>query len=401
MDNSSSSGCKRCNCKKSRCLKLYCECFADGMYCDESCSCQECINQEVYEDTVQLAREQIQSRNPIAFHSKIQQANEDTGNSSEDGGPHFTPSSARHKRGCHCKKSKCSKKYCECYQAHVGCSEGCQCEGCENVYGRQGENAGMKDVVIKQVSNEVPVGSSGEKLKRTDEPEFLLHNDPSFPHNLAPMPHFLQPSGYRAAHDPEPTMLTPFEMLAGSSFHANNRGINNEMLSSIPFGMHSDPGRVLIDQFSPINEFGNVNLPAMPSSGNWLDSTNAQIISESSQVPTARSLDWLSSHLDPMTHFQGDKFLGVDDDVYSMANISIPKIVTESHTPPDAVNMVSPTEKRVSIPCTYETMLSPNSSGGVTTSQKYTLQAGTSFTPRTPSVGSKSVDHQTKNDSQL
>lgn len=28
----------------------------------------------------------------------------------------MTPSSARHKRGCNCKKSMCLKKYCECYQ---------------------------------------------------------------------------------------------------------------------------------------------------------------------------------------------------------------------------------------------------------------------------------------------
>ncbi|KAJ4866477.1 Protein tesmin/TSO1-like CXC 3 [Raphanus sativus] len=27
-----------------------------------------------------------------------------------------TPASARHKRGCNCKKSNCLKKYCECYQ---------------------------------------------------------------------------------------------------------------------------------------------------------------------------------------------------------------------------------------------------------------------------------------------
>jgi len=27
-----------------------------------------------------------------------------------------TPASARHKRGCNCKKSLCLKKYCECFQ---------------------------------------------------------------------------------------------------------------------------------------------------------------------------------------------------------------------------------------------------------------------------------------------
>nr|GEY20171.1 protein tesmin/TSO1-like CXC 5 [Tanacetum cinerariifolium] len=29
---------KQCNCKLSRCLKLYCECFASGIYCD-GCNC--------------------------------------------------------------------------------------------------------------------------------------------------------------------------------------------------------------------------------------------------------------------------------------------------------------------------------------------------------------------------
>ena len=34
---------KKCNCKKSKCLKLYCECFAAGAFCDQ-CSCQNCQN---------------------------------------------------------------------------------------------------------------------------------------------------------------------------------------------------------------------------------------------------------------------------------------------------------------------------------------------------------------------
>ncbi|KAJ6846956.1 protein tesmin/TSO1-like CXC 2 [Iris pallida] len=32
---------------------------------------------------------------------------------------------------------KLSKKYCECYQAGVGCSTSCRCEGCKNAFGRK------------------------------------------------------------------------------------------------------------------------------------------------------------------------------------------------------------------------------------------------------------------------
>lgn len=36
------------------------------------------------------------------------------------------------KRGCKCKKTKCLKKYCECYHKKEKCGVFCKCEGCEN-----------------------------------------------------------------------------------------------------------------------------------------------------------------------------------------------------------------------------------------------------------------------------
>ncbi|CAM6047650.1 unnamed protein product [Sphagnum compactum] len=131
----SGESCKRCNCKKSKCLKLYCECFAAGIYCVSSCACQECFNKPEFEETVLNTRQQIESRNPLAFAPKIVQAAKASPRTGED--TMDTPASARHKRGCNCKKSLCLKKYCECYQAGVGCSEGCRCEGCKNMYGRK------------------------------------------------------------------------------------------------------------------------------------------------------------------------------------------------------------------------------------------------------------------------
>lgn len=127
--------CKRCNCKKSKCLKLYCECFAAGLYCVEPCSCQDCFNKPVHEDTVLQTRKQIESRNPLAFAPKVIRSSDYVPEFGDESNK--TPASARHKRGCNCKKSSCLKKYCECFQGGVGCSISCRCEGCKNTFGRK------------------------------------------------------------------------------------------------------------------------------------------------------------------------------------------------------------------------------------------------------------------------
>ncbi|PKA66089.1 Protein tesmin/TSO1-like CXC 2 [Apostasia shenzhenica] len=128
-------GCKRCKCKKSKCLKLYCECFAAGVYCVEPCSCQGCFNKPIHEETVLATRKQIESRNPLAFAPKVIRPPEHDQDMGEDSNK--TPGSSRHKNGCNCKKSNCLKKYCECYQGGVGCSFSCRCDSCKNAFGRK------------------------------------------------------------------------------------------------------------------------------------------------------------------------------------------------------------------------------------------------------------------------
>ncbi|GER32494.1 tesmin/TSO1-like CXC domain-containing protein, partial [Striga asiatica] len=98
-------GCKRCNCKKSKCLKLYCDCFAAGIYCAEPCACQDCFNTPEHEATVIETRQKIESRDPLAFAPRVVQ------------------------------------------RAKVGCSDGCRCEGCQNVFGQKGVMVARKSAV--------------------------------------------------------------------------------------------------------------------------------------------------------------------------------------------------------------------------------------------------------------
>jgi len=54
---------KPCNCKQSKCLKLYCECFAAGTYC-QNCNCVSCCNTKENEDLRQEAIKATIKRNP-------------------------------------------------------------------------------------------------------------------------------------------------------------------------------------------------------------------------------------------------------------------------------------------------------------------------------------------------
>lgn len=62
---------RACNCRNSKCLKLYCECFASGRYCN-LCNCSNCMNNKEHEAARSKAIETILERNPNAFRPKIQ-----------------------------------------------------------------------------------------------------------------------------------------------------------------------------------------------------------------------------------------------------------------------------------------------------------------------------------------
>ena len=99
-----------CGCSRTKCLKLYCECFSNNRYC-KNCNCKKCKNKPEYEELINKTKLAIVERNPIAFREDL---------------------SATYK-ACHCKRSNCKKKYCECFEFGMPCTSNCKCEGCQNL----------------------------------------------------------------------------------------------------------------------------------------------------------------------------------------------------------------------------------------------------------------------------
>ena len=108
---------KPCNCTKSMCLKLYCECFANGHFCND-CNCINCHNNVEFDADRSKAIKSCLDRNPSAFKPKIGRGCDDN---------------RTHQKGCNCKRSGCLKNYCECYEARIPCTSKCKCIGCKNI----------------------------------------------------------------------------------------------------------------------------------------------------------------------------------------------------------------------------------------------------------------------------
>ncbi|XP_057960095.1 protein tesmin/TSO1-like CXC 2 [Malania oleifera] len=421
-------GCKRCNCKKSKCLKLYCECFAAGMYCSEPCACNGCFNKPEYEDKVLETRQQIESRNPLAFAPKIVRRNNLTPTISVEEGNYLTPSLPRHKKGCNCKRSMCLKKYCECYQANVGCSDACRCEGCKNAYGRK-EDYDLISNVGKSASDERLADTCDEeKLEIAAFQNNFLNTELCNPQNLTPVtPLFqcLEMDGSKfqlpsRRHAPSPESdVTIFSSYEKSPRSPRNSDTNHshlktgEMLDMDSCHQESYHGRAAVDPVTPRCALANIchlaplpNVPrtalassALSKTRQWITSSQSQLCPESSRPSSSGSLRWRSSPSTPMSQLGTAKFLqGLDFNkrLCDILEDDMPEILKDAPAPTEAVKVSSPNRKRVSPPHGCLQQLESSSSAGLR-SRKFILRS-IPFPPLTPCIKPKSSSNENKID---
>jgi len=172
-----SPGENSCYCKNSHCLKLYCNCFSSGSTCEPSCGCSDCHNQpgdrgsnrraeavakclahksRTHRPKTQILTAELLASGPAGLPAVAALADKGSlrgaglaglGLSGKKKGSWprdpFALGSALTEAAivspaplprCFCKKSRCVKKYCDCFNAGLECGVGrCRCTDCANL----------------------------------------------------------------------------------------------------------------------------------------------------------------------------------------------------------------------------------------------------------------------------
>ncbi|XP_073309039.1 uncharacterized protein [Primulina huaijiensis] len=347
-----------CQCKKTKCMKLYCECFAARFYCTEACSCQGCFNLKICDDEVHEARELIEARNPLAFAPKVvQNSIEPSASGYGEDGTRLPPSSARHIRGCKCKKSMCLKKYCDCYQSKVGCSDGCRCEGCQNVYGQKGEKSIRKGPLSGEENNQGTDSSFFDSFNmpaptNDSHNAYLGTNQNSTPQS----PPFLHSN----QEDDESKFWTSLESLESSHpyLHLDNNDSvpANETLD--PLWSHQEPdlgNAETKDEFEfpvPCHKPEETDtIYGVPNYMEWTNSSALPFPSGSGHYSCASSQNWHGSQISPLLDFKGNKLdqvVAYESESGNILKDNQPETLEEPPMSLNTVKVSSQNKKRVS-----------------------------------------------------
>ena len=165
---------KPCNCKKSKCLKLYCECYAAGVFCRD-CNCLDCLNKT--DEPLPPSPYPASDPRGRVRHTDVEAAPEVIRHSAQKRKPQ---SKQRQESGCFCKKSRCLKKYCECFERGELCEASCRCENCQNYPGSEELAAARASRGRGSKSRRVSTSSAQKPARVTVTPDQAL---PPLPQN--------------------------------------------------------------------------------------------------------------------------------------------------------------------------------------------------------------------------
>ena len=138
-----------CNCERSKCLQLYCRCFQSRKACSPLCKCNDCENLEENKSVVEFRATELRAKNPKAFEAKVTPAKS---------------GSLINTVGCNCRKTGCQKKYCECFNSGIRCSQICKCQNCRNEK-VSSEEFDRKDFPKRKIKKEEPLTGSENRDK--------------------------------------------------------------------------------------------------------------------------------------------------------------------------------------------------------------------------------------------
>ena len=124
-----------CTCTRTQCLKKYCACFSFGKFC-QGCDCKGCLNvpnnntilEEGDKNNYNQKEKEINVKKNLCQENKTQAI------------------------VCNCTKSKCMKKYCECYKMNINCGNLCRCIDCQN---KNNQNKYSNNIIINNRNNNI------------------------------------------------------------------------------------------------------------------------------------------------------------------------------------------------------------------------------------------------------
>lgn len=115
----------KCNCKNTQCIAQYCVCAKNGTLCGVACGCVNCINYKQNEKLMKVMRTDFDKNNAFSYKNRFEKIfiKNENGVDTEI---------MINIKGCNCDKSKCKKKYCECFKLKIACTGLCKCIDCHN-----------------------------------------------------------------------------------------------------------------------------------------------------------------------------------------------------------------------------------------------------------------------------